>query len=826
MLRRKTTISVEIILTLSLVFLLSCAVSKTPPPQSLDSLDKPGGIIIVLDGPTSDKVKLSLASKGKHDNIGTTDFPDSFYSYVPAGKYFLEIKHLEDFYNKSGVDPVSYYIQLEGKMKMLSFVYFDGAGKIAKSQNLTGEKANDLLGQIRAGNKLTNSQVEDYLGTLPSSHQAGDMPTDMQKYAQKTEGCEKDSDCKQGAVCFNSRCRFLNDKKESEPEKVSKTEPDNKEPENTETENKEPEKVTEPDNKEPENTETEKIAEPEKTEPEPVEEPKPIHPPLDLMPDDGLENPVHEQYAGQIVFAKKRDIMDLNAEQPDKFTNSFKLTDEIHFRVYLNMSLRNHFRSEGIDCHPKDDKWRVYKMTIDGKPIGKDGVLYNHSAKGDAYKKWATFRFKAPLNGKAEQGERSIQREFITRVTPELTEGKHDIKLILTGRCMAKNLGNETMTLSKPIAVGEFTLDIKGKELKKLVKKYGQQWPKAKFKNKKLAKEMKKIMVKEWPDERVLGLVIVGQDWEYEYEAISGRVLERKIVATVGVEQDPGKCMLFDLLFTQEAISKKKFGPTKFFGVGGNIAIPCSNVPKYKPMKKSDLKKWEENSQKREQLAVKKKNQQIELKSVTYLPSIELKSKQQEAERLEAEQLEKERLEAERLEKERLEAEKLEAEKLEAERLEKERLDAEKSEAEKLEAEKIEAERLEKERLDAEKLEAEKLDAEKSEAEKLEAERLEKERLDAEKLEAEKKEAESGESMPVPDPEELAEVMPVPETEKTEDTMPEPEVVVPPKPILTYRCNWTAMRNKVEGNFETTSPELAMNNVCPFAIDCACKQVK
>ncbi len=303
---------------------------------------------------------------------------------------------------------------------------------------------------------------------------------------------------------------------------------------------------------------------------------------LDPKPDDGISNDVHRANAGRILFSKTRSALDLNKEKPGRFTTKFDLSDEIHFRVYLSKSMRNHFRGEGVECHPRDDKWRVYTLAIDGKPaiqINKytlPGEFFSNSARGKGWTQWTTFRFPSALNGRVKQGESSIQRSFIDRILPVLTAGEHTLALTLTGRCLQKRGGNKAV-LAAPMAAGEFTLHVTDQQLARITAKSGAQLPKAGRKDKRLQREMKTLASRKMGSDKVLKVIIRNKRWNVVNDRWTGRPVERKTTAAVAVKQSSGKCKVFDVLYVQKA-NGRRFGRTELFGVGRSSEIPCGNI--------------------------------------------------------------------------------------------------------------------------------------------------------------------------------------------------------------------------------------------------------
>lgn len=302
--------------------------------------------------------------------------------------------------------------------------------------------------------------------------------------------------------------------------------------------------------------------------------------PLEPVEDDGIVNDVHKKYLGKVVFTQSAEDLALNSEKPENFTNSFALSDPIFFRTYFKKSLQNAFRAQGVKCHRSGDKWAIYNMSIDGKPVGEKGHIYYSSLGDKAYSRFTTMRFMEPINGKVEQDTKNFARDFIEKVVPELTPGTHKIGLELTGRCMARNQGNEDRYLDSPLASGEFTLEVTEDALANLVSENGAQMPAASMEDKELTDKMAKIMEREWPKDEILKVNIVNEDWSVIRNKVTGIITGRTISTAVATKQDSGKCRVFDVGFAQEAQGGGKFSNTRFNGVGRNTIVPCGNIPR------------------------------------------------------------------------------------------------------------------------------------------------------------------------------------------------------------------------------------------------------
>jgi len=293
---------------------------------------------------------------------------------------------------------------------------------------------------------------------------------------------------------------------------------------------------------------------------------------LPPVPDNGFVSEVHKTHVGKVVFANAVKSV-TTPETPSEFATKLSLSDSIYFRAYLPRSIKNAFRAEGVEC-VRNEARRVFRMTIDGKPVGAE--LYSEHAKSseDIYTKSTSVQFDQPLNATADLGTKAIWRSFGDFAVPMLTEGTHEITLTVTASCTAHREDYPHVALSAPLASGSFTLTVSAKELAD-ASRLGTHLPKPALKNPKLEREMVDAIKQKWRDDEIYRVVIVEKEWRVRLHDISRLPVDRVIGTLVTAKQSDGKCSAFRVTFVQPALGNNKWGDTAYNSVGDATEMRC-----------------------------------------------------------------------------------------------------------------------------------------------------------------------------------------------------------------------------------------------------------
>ena len=109
-----------------------------------------------------------------------------------------------------------------------------------------------------------------------------------------------------------------------------------------------------------------------------------------LMAQSPFSSPTHKKYSGQIVFSKS--TIDFKAPNESEFTNSFSITDDIHFRVYMPNTFKK------LSGHNIPIGEVRYGIIVNGKTFIEDDDTFNQ----DQWNNWSTYRnqlfYSTPLS--------------------------------------------------------------------------------------------------------------------------------------------------------------------------------------------------------------------------------------------------------------------------------------------------------------------------------------------------------------------------------------------------------------------------------------------
>ncbi|MDI1447492.1 hypothetical protein [Polyangium sp. 6x1] len=301
----------------------------------------------------------------------------------------------------------------------------------------------------------------------------------------------------------------------------------------------------------------------------------------DYVDPGAWEGPLHQKYAGQVVFSSKPVPKD-GADDSSVYTE-YTLGDPLYARFWSKESPHN--------LMPKcDDRQRhILRIDVNGEHAGKapsyipsfDLIQFNDnktrsmaSLTGDLevpFTKASTVTFT-----KADADTRAL-REFNAIVVPKLKEGDNTVRVIVSLDCGASSD-------SDPL-VAEGTLKVKvnpGAKQEYLTKYGAQLAPSPHPENAQLAPQITKLVddLPDWDNEIVLGSRVISAQWEPIRNQITGVLTHYRLDAAVVVrlkkEKDENACRVFNIGVQRDAAG----GSIRWGGVGSNMPFPCLNAPK------------------------------------------------------------------------------------------------------------------------------------------------------------------------------------------------------------------------------------------------------
>ncbi|MDI3290255.1 hypothetical protein QHF83_43485 [Polyangium sp. 15x6] len=301
----------------------------------------------------------------------------------------------------------------------------------------------------------------------------------------------------------------------------------------------------------------------------------------DYVDPGAWEGPLHQKYAGQVVFSSKPIPKD-GADDSSIYTE-YTLGDPLYARFWSKESPHN--------LMPKCDNRQRHILRIDvngenaGKPASQissfDLIEFNDnkvrtmaSLTGELevpFTKASTVTFT-----KADNDTRAL-REFNAIMVPKLKEGDNTVRVLVSMDCGASR---DTDPL---VAEGTLKVKVKPGAKQEYLAKYGAQLaPSPHPENDKLAPEITKLVddKPDWDNEIVLGSRVISAQWEPIRNQITGVLthytLDAAVVVRLKKEKDENACRVFNIGITRDAAG----GSIRWGGVGSDMPFPCMNAPK------------------------------------------------------------------------------------------------------------------------------------------------------------------------------------------------------------------------------------------------------
>lgn len=293
-----------------------------------------------------------------------------------------------------------------------------------------------------------------------------------------------------------------------------------------------------------------------------------------IIKDDGITNPIHEKYAGKIVFS----TTEIPKENPTetKFSSDFKINSPIYARIYLRTSVFNEAQkastSEIFDNHVG----MVYKIYIDGNLAYQGRVSFKGD--GKQYISESEVRTATSIGGILNFNKDALLSEAyidaLVGYDSKLTDGKHLFKIDLFPNYISVKPLTEV-----PIASGEFNLNVSrgfanAANLAICMPKAVKKDPAFETKYKEC---VKKYLVNNNKDAIMKSFVLLSGDWEIRKNDITGFPISRTMYGAAGLSYKDGKCKYETFSFTQNwnGSSYSTTIETSTTGQDGNIFCDC-----------------------------------------------------------------------------------------------------------------------------------------------------------------------------------------------------------------------------------------------------------
>lgn len=298
-----------------------------------------------------------------------------------------------------------------------------------------------------------------------------------------------------------------------------------------------------------------------------------------LVKDDGITNPVHEKYAGQIVFSAK----EISKDSPDEsaFANSFSITSAIHFRIYLKSSIFNEVQKNKTSEAFDNQVGMLYRIYLDGS-LSEEGRV-EFSYEGTKFLTKQQLKTQTSISGifnfNKDAFLSSAYMSGLVASDAKLTDGKHTFKIELYP------IYNSIKPLSTTsMASGSFDLMVtKGFVqasnaaacLPKAAKKDAAM--ETKFKE-----CMKNYLLNNNKNAVLKSFVLLSTDWDISRNELTGIPISKTMYGAAGLAYKDGSCKYETYSFTQNwnGSSYSSTIETSSTGQDGTIFCDCLNASK------------------------------------------------------------------------------------------------------------------------------------------------------------------------------------------------------------------------------------------------------
>ncbi len=285
-----------------------------------------------------------------------------------------------------------------------------------------------------------------------------------------------------------------------------------------------------------------------------------------LSPSDAFFIPIHQKYAGKIVFSNQKLVKENTTEAMLK--NKFTLADAIYGRVFAQTAVKNYalYRNGDPSRRPeKNEKSEYYiKILIDGT---EPKFLLNRDDNGGKYETWNTWNIFVAAKGEDAKENRASVIEAFNKLSP----GNHSIILRLYG-------GDQDIDHTiKPIAEGEFTLEVVAGQAMKI----GKNW--ASFKAEMINAALEKQIVdainsyagKQRWNETFIKAKITDKEWYVTKAELTGIPLYRTLNAVVYAKWPDGHCTAQEFSVVQQYNNGTFSKLTEYNSIGNQYRIDC-----------------------------------------------------------------------------------------------------------------------------------------------------------------------------------------------------------------------------------------------------------
>jgi hypothetical protein len=293
--------------------------------------------------------------------------------------------------------------------------------------------------------------------------------------------------------------------------------------------------------------------------------------------------PLHERYAGKVVFSGAP--IPLDGDDDSSVYTTYPLGQPLYLRYWSATSPHN--------LLPRCNAPRIIlRADVDGAHAGAaitalpsfgdyelprdDLMTYDASSLSNDLQ--LAFTTAIPYDPSArEEAGRAAVRQFNGRVIPQLADGTHQLRVLVTLDCGASSHDDPI------VADGTVTVVVPAGGVTAYLREFGVQLaPSPHPANAALVPEILEAMRREpdWDNEELIGAQVTSPDWipvrDEDTSVLIGKKVEAALIVRARKETHPEACRLFDMSYYRDVAG----GPLRRWGTGSSTPFPCGNAPR------------------------------------------------------------------------------------------------------------------------------------------------------------------------------------------------------------------------------------------------------
>lgn len=293
--------------------------------------------------------------------------------------------------------------------------------------------------------------------------------------------------------------------------------------------------------------------------------------------------PLHGRYAGKVVFSSRP--IPLDGDDDSSVYATYTLGQPLYLRYWSATSPHN--------LMPNCDAPRaILRADVDGAHAGQpvtdldsfghyqlprdDLMTYDASSLSNDLE--LPFTTAIPYDPAArEEAGRAAVRAFNADVIPQLTDGTHQLRVVVNLDCGAASADDPI------VADGTITVEVPPGGVTAYFREFGTALPPSPHPdNAALVPEILDAMRREpdWDNEVLIGALVTSPGWipvrDDDTSVLVGKKVDAALIVRARTETHPEACRLFDMSYYRDVAG----GPLRRWGTGSSTPFPCVNAPR------------------------------------------------------------------------------------------------------------------------------------------------------------------------------------------------------------------------------------------------------